>query len=173
MKNTNLRKLVISGLMAAIVFVFTIVIRIPIAITGGYVNIGDAAVLLCSYLIGGVYGALAAGLGSALADLSAGYTIYAPATFIIKFLMVIVANIFYTKTFKEKRPVAMVLAGIFAEFIMVFGYFVFESIFLGLGLSAFAGVYGNVVQGGVCFIIATALGTVLVKQVKPKLLESY
>ena len=173
MKNTNLRKLVVSGLMAAIVFVFTIVIRIPIAITGGYVNIGDAAVLLCSYLIGGAFGALAAGIGSALADLSAGYTTYVPATFIIKSLMVLVANFFYTKTFKEKRHIAMALAGTCAEFIMVFGYFAFESTVLGLGISAFAGVYGNVVQGGVCFIIAILLGTVLVKQVKPRLLESY
>lgn len=166
MKSTDLKKLVFSGLMAAIVFVFTIVIRIPIAITGGYVNIGDTAVILCSYLIGGVYGALAAGVGSALADLSAGYTIYAPATFVIKFLMVIVANLFLTRTFKNQKTVSMVLAGIAAEFIMVFGYFVFESTFLGLGLSALAGVYGNIVQGGVCFIIASALGLVLVKQVK-------
>lgn len=43
MKNTNLKKLVLSGLMAAIVFVFTIVIRIPIPVTGGYVNISSRA----------------------------------------------------------------------------------------------------------------------------------
>lgn len=166
MKNTNLKKLVLSGLMAAIVFVFTIVIRIPIPVTGGYVNIGDSAVLLCSYLIGGAYGALAAGIGSALADVSAGYTVYAPGTFVIKFLMVIAANLILSKTFKDKRPMAMALAGIAAEFIMVFGYFVFESSILGLGLSALAGVSGNIIQGGVCFIIANLLGIVLVKQVR-------
>lgn len=173
MKYTNnLKKLVSGALMAAIVFVFTIVIKVPVAITNGYINIGDTAVLLCSYLVGGIYGALAAGIGSALADMSQGYVIYAPATFIIKFMMVFVANFFCNNVFKSKKSLSMAIAGIVSEIIMVLGYFIFESIFLGLGITALVGVYGNIIQGIICFILANVLGKVFVRQIKTQLIES-
>ena len=80
-------KLVISALMASMACVATMVIKIPIPATGGYINLGDSIVLLASVALGPVYGGLAAGLGSALADLLGGYVAFAPATFIIKALM--------------------------------------------------------------------------------------
>ena len=42
-------------------------------------------------LLGAVLGFLAAGLGSALADLFSGYVVYAPVTFVIKGLMAFIA----------------------------------------------------------------------------------
>lgn len=171
-KSINLKRLVLGALMAAIVYIFTIVVQIPISATGGYINLGDVAVLLCSYLLGGIYGAFAAGLGSALSDLSAGYTIYAPATFIIKFIMVIAANLISHYTFKNNRPISMILAGISSELIMIFGYFIFESIVLGLGISAFAGVFGNLIQSVICIVLANSTGLMLIKQLKGRLLES-
>ena len=54
-----------------------------------------------------LYGFLAAGLGSALADIFSGYAIYAPATFLIKGLMVLAAyciyNVLNRKINKLKR----------------------------------------------------------------------
>lgn len=48
-------------------------------------------VLLCGWLLGPIYGTIAAGLGPALADIFSGYVVYAPATFVIKALMALVA----------------------------------------------------------------------------------
>ena len=70
-------KLVISALMASMVCVATIVIKIPIPATGGYINLGDCIVLLSGVVLGPLYGGLAAGLGSALADLLGGYVVFA------------------------------------------------------------------------------------------------
>ena len=59
----------------------------------GYVNLGDGIVLLSAWVLPLPYGIVAAGLGSALADLFSGYTVYAPATFVIKALMAAVPSL--------------------------------------------------------------------------------
>ena len=95
MKNKNLIKLVFTGLMAALVCVSTAVLVIPLP-TGGFANLGDCFVIIAGYMLGPVYGALAAGIGAGLSDLFLGYGIYAPATFVIKAIMAIVV-FFITK----------------------------------------------------------------------------
>lgn len=82
--NTHLKKIVIAALLAAFTCIATMSIRIPTPGTGGYIHPGDAIVLLSGIILGPGYGFLAAGIGSALADLLGGYLVYVPATFIIK-----------------------------------------------------------------------------------------
>ena len=77
MKNKKLTKLVICGMFAAITCVATMVIQIPSPMSG-YINLGDCVVLLGAFLLGPVYGAVAGGVGSMLADLISGYVIYVP-----------------------------------------------------------------------------------------------
>jgi len=72
------------GLFAALTIVLTIIIQIPVPATSGYINIGDAAVMLSGLLFGPAIGGIAGGLGSALADIITGYAFYAPWTLIIK-----------------------------------------------------------------------------------------
>jgi uncharacterized membrane protein len=91
------------------------VIKIP-TLTGGYMNIGDGMVLLCGFILGPVWGSLAAGIGSMLADL-VGYPIYAIATFLIKALMAFVAYFlmkFLKAVFKKRHFVAYIVAGLAA-----------------------------------------------------------
>ena len=134
------------------------IIKIP-TLTGGYMNIGDGMVLLCGFILGPVWGTLAAGIGSMLADL-VGYPIYAVATFLIKALMAFVAYALakLLKTFfKKNRFIAYVIAGLASELIMVAGYFIFEAIFMSYGFGAIVSVLPNVVQG----VVGIAVGTVL------------
>ncbi|MBO5489614.1 MAG: ECF transporter S component, partial [Eubacterium sp.] len=80
----SIQKIALTALFAALTCVATMVIRIPVPATGGYLNLGDGFVILCGILLGPAYGFLAAGIGSGLADLLAGYTQYVPGTFLIK-----------------------------------------------------------------------------------------
>ena len=57
------KTVVMTALLAAVACVATLVIRLP-SPTGGYLNPGDAVVLLSAYLLGPVYGAVASGIGS-------------------------------------------------------------------------------------------------------------
>jgi predicted membrane protein len=85
--NHNVHKLTLCAVMAALLFVLTFLIRIPILASGGYIHIGDTIIYLCGYILGGYLGAAIAGIGSALADLAAGAVIYILPTFVIKALM--------------------------------------------------------------------------------------
>jgi len=118
MKNTT-QKIVISSMFAALVCVATMLIKIPSPLKG-YINLGDGIVLLAAWILPLPYGMAAAGLGSALADLFSGYVVYAPATFIIKALMAVVAYSFY-KLFakKTKSTGSRILSGVLAELVMI------------------------------------------------------
>lgn len=149
------RKMVLTALFTAFVCVFTMIIRIPTPGTGGYANIGDAMVLYSAYILGPVWGTFAAGVGSALADLILGYTIYIPATLIIKALMALCA-FYLTRVFGKKY----IIIGFFAELIMVFGYLFYEGVILGLGMPAMASIWGNTFQAGVGIILSSVIMTI-------------
>ena len=83
----NTRKYVLTGLMTALVLCLTFFIRIPVPYTSGYIHLGDSMIYLSVLVLGPVYGAFAAGVGSMLADLAGGYPQYALPTLIIKSLM--------------------------------------------------------------------------------------
>ena len=158
MKNKKLLFSLYASLFAALVAVATMIIKIP-TLTGGYVNIGDGFVLLSGWMLGPVWGTLAAGIGSMLADLI-GYPIYAPATFIIKALMALVAFALAKVCkliFKKQIWLAYVLSGIVAELVMIVGYFLFEAIFMSYGMGAIVGVLPNASQAAVGVIIGTLL----------------
>lgn len=122
MKQT--KQLVIAALFAALCCIGTM-IHVPTGVTGGYVHLGDAFVLFSGIFLGPFYGGMAAGIGSAMADLVNGYAIYVPATFVIKSLCAIVCGGLFHRH-KVKKYVLIPL-GIFCELIMVGGYFLFET----------------------------------------------
>ena len=83
------KRLVFTALFAALCTVGTVVISIPLPF--GYFNLGDVFVLLSAWLLGPLYGSIAAAVGSALADILLGFPVYAPATFLIKGIDALVA----------------------------------------------------------------------------------
>lgn len=60
--------------------------------TGGYIHPGDAVVILCGIFLNPGAAFLAAGMGSAMADLLGGYFLYVPITFVIKGLVAFLAG---------------------------------------------------------------------------------
>ena len=157
-----MQRLVIAALFTAIICVATFIVKIPSPATNGYFNLGDCFVLLSGWLLGPVYGALAAGLGSALADILSGYVQYAPATFIIKALMAVAVYFIY-KAIANKPFIAKIIGGIAAEAIMVLGYFGYEAVILQYGLAAAGSIFSNVMQGIVGIIAAISVATVIEK----------
>lgn len=171
-RQNTLVKMVLCALFASLCCVATMVIQIPTP-TGGFLNLGDAIVILSAFFLGPVYGVLSAGLGSMLADIFAGYAQYAPATFIIKALMALcvwfVLHIFRKITDKKPRLFFLftALGALFAELVMILGYLLFEGVILQYGIGAFASVVPNATQG-VAGIIAGTLLTELLRKTKLK-----
>ena len=127
MTGKNIRKLVLAALLAALTAVATMIIRIPTP-TQGYIHLGDGMVLICGILLGPGLGALAAGIGSMMADLIGGYMAWVPGTFAIKALTALLGGwLYHRMAGKGMNTITrVVLCGIPAEIIMVLGYFVYE-----------------------------------------------
>ena len=165
--NSKIKKIVIAALMAAMVCVATMIIKIPSPMKG-YLNLGDCVVLLCGWLLAPGYGFVAAGLGSALADLFSGYITYAPATFIIKGSMALIMFAFLklaqhkatkmTKAGKIGKLLLQIAAALIAEITMILGYFVFEGFLYGFGASL-VNIPANAIQG----VAGLLIGLILIR----------
>lgn len=157
-KQNNLHKMILTALLAALTYVATNVIHIPMPATGGFLNLGDGMVLLSAFLLGPVWGAAAGGIGSMLADLLLGYMAYAPATLVIKGLMAAAAALLFRGLRGRLGSLsAAVIGGVTAEIIMVGGYFAYEALVLGYGAAAAASIPGNAAQGVAGLILGALL----------------
>ena len=161
MKKT--RMVVMSAMLASLTCVATMIIKIPTPLHG-YANLGDCIVLLSAFLMPVSYGFCAAAIGSALADVLSGYAMYAPATFIIKGLMVIAVYFIYKQFAKndKNKLLGKIISGFVAEVVMVAGYFVFEGFLYGFEASL-VNIPANAMQGIVGLIMGILLINVFEK----------
>ncbi len=154
------RMIALTGVLAALAVIGTMIIQIPIPMTKGFIHIGDSIVYLCGILLSPAYAAAAAGIGSALADVLSGYLLYAPATFVIKALDAVIAGFAFkmlagkTKRTISRTFVAVSIAVCAGGLVMVSGYFAYEAMLFG-GAAAIAALIPNIIQavgGGVILI---------------------
>ena len=163
MPNNKIHKLTTSALFMALTCIATMIIKLPTPGTGGYVHLGDAFVILSGILLGPLYGAVAGGIGSALADLLGGYFIYVPITLVVKALIAAGVGLIYHKFAKNlhNQLIKCLLCGIYATVLVAGGYLFFESFLYGS--AALASVPANLGQGLSGLIIATILLPILQK----------
>lgn len=141
-RKSTVLSLALGGVMAALVCLATLVFKLPVPVTQGYIHLGDAFVLISAAVLGPV-GIVAAAVGSMLADLLGGYFTYLIPTFLVKGLVALVAYL----GLKGQRPFWLQLCVLtVAEAVMVLGYFLAECLLYGAAAAAGA-VLPNVVQG--------------------------
>ena len=157
---SRIRLLVMTGLFAALGCVATMVLQVP-SPTGGYMNLGDTVVILGAYLLGPVWGAVAGGVGPALADLLSGYPMYVPATLVIKAVMGVVAAVLYRALGKKGWGVPV--CAVAAEIPMVVGYWLFDGFLAGSLAGSAAGIPSNLVQAAFGIAASTLLARALRK----------
>lgn len=157
MKSSTLAR---GGLLAAIIFLFTFFVKIPLPqfAGGAYINAGDAGVYLAAAILGGWPAVLAAAVGSALADLIGGAVMYVIPTFIIKGAMVLIAATILAK--KPYHIMWQAFAFLVAGLAMAAGYFLYELPVFG-DAYAIASLPFNAIQivGGVILGIAATQAT--------------
>jgi uncharacterized membrane protein len=150
------KRIAAGAVIAALVFIVTWSLRIPIPATnGGYVNLGDIVIYIAAFAVGGFEAVAGASIGSALSDLLGGAAVYVIPTFIIKGLMAaLVLAINGGKN--EKKALRYVLSCLAGGAVMTAGYGIYEYAFFGPAYAA-ASLPMNVLQwlGGT--LIASAL----------------
>lgn len=164
--NNNLIKLVTAALMAAMTCVVTMML--PIKIPYGYIHPGDGFVLLSGIVLGPIYGGLAAGVGSMMADLLGGFPQYAIATFIIKLLAAMVGAYSY----RHIRKRSVVVAGLLGGIAVTAGYFIFESFLYKSIEAALVPIPFNLIQNLMGILISSILLPLLVKVPQIKAIQN-
>ena len=167
----------IVAAFATLSFVGTLVIRIPIPVTGGYFNLGDTFVMAAALIYGPWVGACVGLIGPAAAD-AVGFPQFILATGVIKFCEGGIVGLLAGKPGRgaRYRPVAALALGVA---VLVGGYFGFEAyIYPALGKTvpffavtdmkaALAEIFPNLLQGVLSAVIAFGIGRVFRPKERP------
>lgn len=164
-KNSKkVQQLCLTGLMAAIICVFTAFIKVNTGINNGYVHFGDSMIYLAGTLLG-PWASLAAAIGGALADVLAGAPQWAPATAIIKALNAVPFFVM-AGLYKKKHGTRKIISWytipmvVVSGAISVFGYLIAEGLMYSFP-SAWASVPFTIIQAVGSALIFIVLGLAL------------
>ena len=134
MTGKTVRNIALVAVMAAVTCALTLVVQVPVPATGGYIHLGDVAANFAALAFGPWLGFVIAGGGMAIADLIAGYAVYAPGTLVIHGLQAVVVALIG----RDRKPWVMIVAAIAGGAVVVGGYFFYQAVILGLGALAAA-----------------------------------
>ena len=159
-KSTSLSKvryLTMTGFMAALITIMTAYIcHIPVGMNGGYIHFGDSLIYLAAVVLPRPYALAAAAIGGGMADLLTA-PIWAPATIIIKMLIVLP---FSNKSTKIVTP-RNIFAAVLAYFISGLSYFLVEYILFGSWSVLLISMSQSLIQSGGSAVFFVILGHVL------------
>jgi uncharacterized membrane protein len=143
MEKQDVRRIALVVVMAAVTCTLTLVVKVPIPATGGYIHLGDMAANFAALAFGPWLGFLIAGGGMAIADLIVGYAIFAPGTFVVHGLQAVVVAYLG----RGRKIWVMFLAAAAGGVVVVAGYFVYEWLFLQMGaVTAAKEIPANILQ---------------------------
>ena len=155
MNATRLRRLCQCAIFAAVIYVFTAYLHVPSF--NGYTHIGDGFLYLAASLLPTGHAAAAGAVGAGLADLLSGYSIWAPATLVIKAL----TACFFTSrapSFLCRRNLWALLP---AAALCGAGYYLYECAITGNFAAPAAGIPGYLIQSALSSLVYLALGRAL------------
>ncbi len=130
MKHMNTRYIAIGGVMIALIAVITLLVRIPIPATVGYLNFSDVAVYFSGLAFGPIIGFVAGGVGTALADILGGYAIFAPVTLLAHGLQGLSMGWFG----RNRKFTSILLGWVIGTLLMVAAYYIGETLMMASGI---------------------------------------
>lgn len=163
------RDMVVTALLTALVFVatFFIHIQLPIMASGGLVHLGNVMLFAIAIVFGKQKGAIAGAVGMALFDLSSGWAVWAPFTFIIRGVMgYMIGSIAWSKGREGNSLVINILAIVLSAIWMIAGYYVSEVVLYGNWIAPMASIPGNITQLVIGAVVGVPFAKVLKKYVK-------
>ncbi len=148
MSNMDTRTYIKMGIVLVLTTLLIVFNHIDIMITGqsepaGYFTIADVGVYFAASLFGGAWGAIIAAVACALGDIFVGHAIYAPATIVIKAVMVFL-TVHYLKKGTSWAQIAK--AVFVAGGAMVLLYFIYDLIILDNYMNAALALPINLLQ---------------------------
>lgn len=157
MKQQKTKLMCLTGLLTAIVFIFTAYFHIPSHT--GYTHVGDGFIYLAACMLPFPYAAAVGALGALLSDCLTGYGIWAPGSVVIK-----TAACLCFSSRSHKMICARNLLGLIPAWILcVGGYYLYEALITGNLVAPLAGIPGYITQSALSSVVFVALGLALDK----------
>lgn len=154
MKN-KIRLMCISGVLVALVFVVTAYLHIPT--NNGYVHIGDGFIYLAACLLPWPYAVFVGAGGALLADVLAGFAVWAPGSVLIKS----VTALLFSSKGKKIMTLRNALALLPAAAICAGGYYLYEALLYSNFISPLAGIPANLTQSVASAAVFVVSGLVI------------
>lgn len=158
--------LIITSMLASLVFVATLLlnIKLPIAANGGLIHLGTAMLFIVSILFGPKKGAIAGAVGMGLFDIFGGWALWAPITIITRGLQgYLIGKIAWSNGRKGTSFSFNLLAMILSIPVTVAGYYIGESILYHSWIIPLASIPGDLVQCAVGIAVAIPVCAMLKK----------
>ncbi len=152
MKSSKIKTLTLAGLFAAIIYITTAYLHIPSHT--GFTHVGDAFIYLAASIFPLPYALLASVLGAMLADVLTGFAIWAPASMIIKALVVVLFTNKNKKIVCKRNLFALIISGV----ITLLGYYLYDAIFISNFIVALSGILGYIIQSVLSGILFAIIG---------------
>lgn len=154
----SVHRLILSAFFAALIFIATAFLpKIPMFL--GYIHIGDAFIWLAATYLSPVSAAVAAAIGSGIADLTSGYPVWIPATIMIKalsaWIMASYLKMCKKKNYTQNKYRQIIVSCICGVFVAI-GYLIYETLLFGFG-AAIASFPFNLLQGLTSSVIFSAI----------------
>lgn len=155
------------AIMSALVCIATYFFKIPSL--NGYTHLGDSMIFMSVLVLGWKRGALAGGVGAAIADFLGGYMQWVIPTFLIKISMGVIMGLIAEKlfpNFKYGWIIGATIGGIF----QIAGYTLIKIPMLGLAyaLSTFPAVTLQTISGVIIasVLVSTLLASGAIRKLK-------
>lgn len=156
MKNGKIRMIAFTGMFAALVFLATWAVHVPVGLNGGYVHFGDALVYLAASMLPLPYAMTASAIGAGLSDLlSPGAAVWALPTVIIKSLCCLPFTSKNLRILCKRNAVALLVAGL----ITTVGYGIATAVIAGGFAVALAETPFSLIQAAgsaLCYAVVAA-----------------
>ena len=141
----SMNKMVFTALLTALTVLFTLILKIPVG-PDCYIHLGEPIVFLAVMALPRKYACFAGSVGTSLADILGGYAFWAPWTFIVQLIVVLVFGFFIDRA-RNSNGTHNILGIPFSEFM---GYIVTTAVGTVAFFIAEYMLFGNVIEAATC-----------------------
>lgn len=156
--------LVITAILAALIFAATMInIKLPFG-QGGLIHLGTSMLFIAAILFGPKKGALAGAIGMGLFDILGGWAIWAPITIIARVLQgLIVGRIAWSRGHRGDNVGLNIFAAVASMPVMLAVYYIGQGIMYNNWIAPMASIPGDIIQNVVGLLIAIPVCIMLKK----------
>ena len=162
--SSKIKNIVLCGLFAALTIIATY-IHIPITpSSGGLIHLGSIVLFVAAYILLPQYAAVSIAVGMTLFDLLSGWAAWAPFTFVIRFVQVLILACLIKNN--KKNYYIIIGAYVLCSLWEMAGYYFAEAIIYGNWIAPMASMPSELLHNIIGIVFGLPLALIAKKAIK-------